>query len=656
MRIFLSALFLACLISPALVYGQKEDWAPITQQDLEFKAVPGDPGAPAVRLYYVNNIDDTAETEFIYERIKVLNDKGKKYGDVEIGSIPGMTITDLKARTIRPDGSIVDFTGKPFEKTIFKSKGVKVSAKTFTLPEVSAGSIVEYKCKLNFRNTALHSTDIWVLQSEIYTVKESFFFKPAEESEADFFGLGGTRVSWVTANLKQAPKNTATGVTLEVQNIAAFEAEDYMPPENNYKPTVRFFYPHREFSSAEKGWQELGKDWNEAVEKYLSSNKGVKEAASTAIADETEPGLKLRKLYLRAQQIRNLSFERERSSEELKKENIKNNQGVGDVLKRGYGTDDEITLLFIAMARAAGFEASAVTVGDRADSFFNKEWVSTRQLDTMVADVKLNDKEMYLEPGTKFCPYGMLRWRHSATTGLKLDKKGGSLIQIPGDSYEKAITHRTADLTLTEDGTLKGEITVEFKGHEAFEHRLDALQKDDLARKTELEDELKQSLPLAAVVKAKDVQGWDDPDDALTARFTIEVPGYASVAGKRLLIPAYLFQTRQNDVFKHAERKYPVYFPYSFGEYDTINIRVPAGAAVESVPEEQQARLGYALYQNVTQFDGQQLNTQRRLFFNGMFIDLNKYSEVKDFFSKVQTGDERQAVLRAGGVSAQKGN
>jgi hypothetical protein len=36
---------------------------------------------------------------------------------------------------------------------------------------------------------------------------------------------------------------------------------------------------------------------------------------------------------------------------------------------------------------------------------------------------------------------------------------------------------------------------------------------------------------------------------------------------------------------------------------------------------------------------------------------MNQYSELKNFFSKVQAGDEQQAVLRVGGsTSAQKGN
>jgi hypothetical protein len=113
-------------------------------------------------------------------------------------------------------------------------------------------------------------------------------------------------------------------------------------------------------------------------------------------------------------------------------------------------------------------------------------------------------------------------------------------------------------------------------------------------------------------------------------------------------VPAYLFQARQLDAFKHVDRKFPVYFPYAFGEVDKVNINMPAGYMLENAPQQQTARLDYAAYQNVAQFDGKQLVTQRVLQVNGIFFRLDQYPEVKTFFGKVQAGDEQQAVLTGG--------
>jgi hypothetical protein len=132
------------------------------------------------------------------------------------------------------------------------------------------------------------------------------------------------------------------------------------------------------------------------------------------------------------------------------------------------------------------------------------------------------------------------------------------------------------------------------------------------------------------------------------------MPGYASLAGKRFLVPTYLFQAKQMDAFKHADRKFPVYFPYAFAESDRVNIKIPEGFTLENTPQAQTVRIGYAGYQNLAQFDGKQLVTQRILQVNGIFFKLELYPEVKDFFGKVQAGDEQQAVLIGGSVNAQK--
>src|SRR5260221_9230047 len=125
---------LLCLFSSLAAFAQKEDWLPITPQDLQYKEVPGNKGASAVRLYYAQYINDSTASCFFYQRIKILNEKalnpdarGKTYADVEIPilTIGGVVvcITDLNGRTIKPDGSILVVNDKPFWKMGFQRRG-----------------------------------------------------------------------------------------------------------------------------------------------------------------------------------------------------------------------------------------------------------------------------------------------------------------------------------------------------------------------------------------------------------------------------------------------------------------------------------------------------------------------------------------------------
>jgi hypothetical protein len=649
-RLFLLFVLLAVFVAPAR--AQKEDWQPITQHDLEMKQVPGNPGADAVQLYYADFINDQEQTEFFNVRIKVLNEKGKSHADVELVVPQEGSIYGLKARTIQPDGRITEFTGKPFQKTVIKARGVKVLAKAFTMPEVTVGSIIEYKYKIGW--PGIITDNFWTIQHELYTVKESFRMKPYSGLLEGF--ENGYQVAALYSHMPNniKPVQKSGGYELDVENMAAFESEGYMPPEEDLKPQMRFFYIGMTSSTPDKFWQDAGRRWNDEAEHFIGNRKEISQAASQTIGNETDPEQKLRKLYTRAQEIRNLTYERERTEVELKKEKLKLNQNAGDVLARGTGYRDDITRFFVALARSAGFEASIMRVGDRKNKFFDKGLLSKRQLDTEIAVVNVAGKDIYLDPGTKFCSYGYLRWIRTSTQGIKLDKKGGVFVIAPAATYDKATTGRVADMTLDRGGNLTGTITVKFEGGEALEHRLDELDTDEAGKKKDLEDEVRGWLPAGAAIKLTKSEGWETSDGPLTATFSVDMPGYASAAGKRFLVPAYLFQARQMDAFKHVERKFPVYFPYAFGEVDRVNIKLPDGYALENTPPEQAERLGYAGYQNLTQFDGKQLVTQRVLQVNGIFFRLEQYPEVKTFFGKVQAGDEQQAVLTGGSVHAQK--
>ena len=651
-RLFMSFVFIAFFVVSA--HAQKEDWLPITQQDLEIKQVPGSPGADAIQLYFANYINDVDHYEFYYHRIKVLNEKGNSHADVEIVIPPDGSVSSLKARTIHPDGKITEFTGKPFQKVLIKGHGLKVLAKTFTMPDVTVGSIIEYKYKVEV--DGIFTDNSWTIQHQLYTVKESFRMKPYVgrlEGFEDGYQVAAL-YSHMPNNVK--PVQKGGGYELDVDNMPAFETEGYMPPEEDFVPQMRFLYVGSHVSTPDKFWKDAGEKWNNDADHFIGNRREIGQAAAEAIGSETDPEQKLRKLYARVQQVRNLTYERERTSEEQKKENLKDNQSVADVLARGAGYRNEITFLFVALARSAGFDAAAVRSSNRHDKFFDKGLLSKRQLDSEIAVVSLSGKDIYLDPGTRFCPYGYVRWIRTSTMGLKLDKKGSTFVTVPGAPYEKAMTRRSADMSLDDSGGLKGKITVKFEGGEALEHRLDGLETDDAGKKKLLEDELQEWVPSGAVVKLESSEGWESSDTPLTAVFDVEISGYSSVAGKRLLVPAYLFQAKRMDAFKHADRKFPVYFPYAFAESDRVSIKVPAGYTLESVPQEQTARLGYAGYKNVVQFDGKQLVTQRVLQVNGIFFRLELYPEVKDFFGKVQAGDEQQAVLTGGSTSAQKIN
>jgi hypothetical protein len=200
------------------------------------------------------------------------------------------------------------------------------------------------------------------------------------------------------------PRDDHNMIRLETQNVPAFQLEDHMPPENQMKFRVEFTYSRDLEKDTDKFWKQETKRLYRGVELFADKRGAMTNAVREIVAPGDSQEVKLQKIYARTQQIRNLSFERDKTEQEQRRQKLKDINSVEDVWKRGYGSGYEITWLFLALARAAGFDASPVRVSTRDQYFFNPQLMNAFQLNTNVVLVKLDGKDLYFDPGTAFTP------------------------------------------------------------------------------------------------------------------------------------------------------------------------------------------------------------------------------------------------------------
>ena len=458
------------------------------------------PGAPAIILYRQVDRDDNGRTshEDSYFRIKILTEEGRKYADIEIpfykdeGGIVG-----IHARTIKPDGTIANFDGKVYEKWIVKAKGFKYLAKTFTLPDVQPGGIIEYFYTVDLSEHYIYDSH-WILSNELFTKRAQFSLKPYET------GYAPVNLRWTWQGLpngatpKQGPDRV---VRMDVTNIPAFQTEDYMPPENELKSRVDFIYEEG-FPDKDpvQYWKRIGKKWNGALESFVGKRKAMEEAVAQIVSPGDPPEVKLRKIYDRVQQMRNISYEVQKTEQEQKRAKEKPPENVEELWKRGYGEGGQLTWLYLALVRAAGFEAYGCWVADRREYFFTPKTEQSAKLNANVVLVKLNGKDVYFDPGAAFTPFGMLAWDETYTPGLRLDKEGGTWIQTTLPQASDSQVLRSAKLTLSDTGDLEGKLTITFTGLEGMYRRLQMRNSDDVERKKFAGGPLKPGFGLSGIV------------------------------------------------------------------------------------------------------------------------------------------------------------
>ena len=155
MRKFISWTFLASIVlaswtaTRVSVAAVAQDWPPISQEEMDMKDCPQQPGASAIYLLREEISDmQHGESKFFW-RLKILTAAGRDRANIEIPYFKGRSIVrNLEARVIPRGGVPKDFTGQVFEKTAIRVRGFQMNIKTFALPDVDVGSIIDYRYKL----------------------------------------------------------------------------------------------------------------------------------------------------------------------------------------------------------------------------------------------------------------------------------------------------------------------------------------------------------------------------------------------------------------------------------------------------------------------------------------------------------------------------
>jgi hypothetical protein len=634
---------------------------PVSQEELKMTSEPLAPGAAAIILYREVDRDDNIHTphEDNYLRIKILTEEGRKRADVEIPFVKQIEdIGSIHARTIRPDGSTVDFGGKVFEKYIVKGKfagsQLKVLVKSFTLTDVQVGSIIEYSYTRDFHEYSLYDSR-WFLSDELFTRKAHFTLKPfLGNSYVDY------SVRWSWNRLPEGTKGPEGGadhvVRLDASNIPAFETEDYMPPADELKSRVDFIYTEGVVVDKDPPsyWKRIGKQRNGQLEGMVGKRGAMERAVAEIVAPADTPEVKLRKIYDRVQKLRNTSYEEEKTEQEQKraKEKAVDNANVEEIWKRGYGNGIQLTWLFLGLARAAGFEAYGCWVSGRDRYFFTPATMQSDRLNTNVVQVKLNGKELYLDPGGAFTPFGLLQWSETGVRGLRLDKDGGSWIETTLPPASESAIERTGKLKLTETGDLEGKLTVTYTGLEAMYHRLEERHADDVERKKYMEERVTSQMGASGEAELTNKPDWTSSNAPLVAEFDVKIPGWASSAGRRVMVPAAIFTAAEKGVFEHTNRTHPIYFEYPHVKSDDITIELPAGWQVTSLPNAKEQDGHVILYSLKVEKNAAALRLTRKLTIDVMGLEQKYYTALRSFYQGIRTSDGEQIVLQPGEIHA----
>jgi hypothetical protein len=434
-----------------------------------------------------------------------------------------------------------------------------------------------------------------------------------------------------------------------IRNVPAYHDEPYSPPGYASKQWILIYYEENDKSGKDKYWTAVGGQQNAKAKEHIKISGEMKQVAAEIASKGKTDDEKLALLaeYCR-KNIKNI-WGADVTTEE--QEAYKPNANSADAFRRKVGTSEDIDFVFIALARAAGFDARHALVADRRSFLFAPEVQSAFFLNNSDAAVQINDKWKFYDVSDEFAPPGTLTWLEQGVFALLPDSKDSEWVQTPLLSSDQTKVERIADITLSSTGDVEGDIRQLYWGNESINFRLAHAHQNDSEREAYVRETLKEHYADFEVTK---IRVTISPDASLPVgvAYHLLVRGYAQRTGKRIFLRPGFFSVGQPAYFTDANRTNNIYFDYPWSESDSVDIHLPEGFELdhaEAPPSFAFPPVGkYSAKVSITK--DTHIMIYRRAFVFGTDklpqFAAQQYKPIKGIFDQVHASDEHIITLK----------
>ena len=664
-------LMVMALLSFSKIQAQKFEMGKVSIAELEEKAHPKDASAEAAFLF------KKGETRFEYSegkgfemvtkvkaRIKIYKKEGYDWAnhDVQYYLENNSVLENLSFSNVATynlvDGKIV--------KTKIKSDGEfdeKINRywgrKKIALPAIKEGSVIEYEYVLKSPNYGKFKqwefqTSIPINYSEFKTyVPEYFVYNVNQKGSIwpkatvvknhksivfmDKERSNGNVTTTSFSSSKVDYEETATTYVLE--NIPALRDESYVNNISNYTSSLSHElamtkFPNNPYKNYSTNWESVTKTIydNEDFGAELNKSGYFENDIKALLASSKTQGELVAAIFNHV------------------KSNVKwdgyygfwCNDGVKKAYKDKTGNVGEINLMLTAMLRYAGLKANPVLLSTRTNgiSFF----ASRTAFNYVICAIELPEGTVLLDATDKYALPNVLPVRDLNWFG-RLIRKDGTSVDI--DLLPKMVSKENVfvSMVVKNDGSLSGKIRKQFTDYEAFEFRQQNL---GLSQDSYLEglESKNNSIEVSDYVRENDL---DLSKPVMETYSFLSTRDTEMINGKIYLSPLVFLRMKDNP-FKQEKREYPVDFKFPTQNKYTINIEIPEGYVVESLPSAANLLFNddMGAFKFLVGVSGNKIQVTVTSDINASIVSAEYYEVLKEYFQKmVDKGNEKIVLVKA---------
>ena len=647
-----SVLLIASLEMAAQTISVNTRFGKVSKEEVELMEYPADTSASALMLYEYTSvsIDFDASGGFKlntrkHQRIKVLNEEGLDWGDVEMIYYNSNTLRDnisgIDVSTYNlVNGKVVE-TKMP-SKYVFREDFTENYKKlSFSAQEVRVGSVIEIRYTVSSNiyweiDDIFLQKDIPVNLSEcIIRLPEMFEFNKKQlgfntvkyeyAAESGSLPLGGGSVYSYTVNVDK----------YSAADIPAFKEEPYLYNADQYYTALH--YDIRSLTIPGSVYEDFSVNWGDVDDSYLDSDMMRRFRAQCQFKDEVA-----------ALPADGSDKDRIVSAVKLVKGKVAWDksykvfpQPLAQVVKAQSGTNADINCLIAGCLREMGYTVEPVMIKLRSSGLLLEHQPEMHPYDTFILKVTAADgTSYYLDGGSDDAYVNVL-------SPLMLVEKARVLRPERMSQWVDLTrlgrngTIMSVKASVAPDMTLSGTVSSKFSGQDSYSIKRDYNSFDD-------EDGFIEDIENNTLQEVLEFSQTGMKDYSSNASYEYKFSSDLGPEGDRIYINPFISRFHSKDSFQSIKREYPIDFPYPYMINYMFILEIPEGYAVEQMPENALVKLQGldATLKLLANVRGQVLQISFSYTQNKMIGLVNDYESIREFWQYINDTYESMIVLK----------
>lgn len=656
------------------IYAQKHELGEVTLEELKEKSFAKDTSAVAVVLY------EKGKTYFDYSqgegfkmatdvevKIKIYKKEGYEWANKSIAYYVGGTtdesVSFSKAITYNLVNGAIEKTKLKSDGQFVEKKNKSWSLSKISMPNVKEGSIIEYKYTIKSPYKATFPD--WEFQKEIPVVYSEYTAGIPEYYTYNVYRKGflspveTVNKSRKTITLEYVNRTMTTGLnniggtsrssqdifyvdtqtTYKLENVPALREESYVNNVKNYTATVQhelaqITMPNSPIESFSTTWENVVKRIYEDEDFGSQLNKSgyFDDDLKAVLAGITGRDEKIAVVfnYVKSRMNWNDSY------------GYTCDGGVKKAYTDKTGNVAEINLMLTAMLRYAGLNANPVLLSTRANGI--SMFPSRTAFNYVIAAVEIENDLILLDATNKNALPNVLPIRDLNWFGRIIRKEGTS---AEVDLTPKMISKDYVNLMakINDKGEMEGKIKEQYFDYNAFSFRD---KYSDVSKETYLEKLEKKYNNIE--IGEYDVINKSEFDKPVIETYSFKHNSSVDIIGDKMYFSPLLFFAQTVNPFKQETREYPVDFTFPSQDKYLLNIIIPDGYVVETLPAAINIMFGgeAADFKFNISSNGKQIQISAILDINTSIISSENYSDLKTFFTEMIKKQSEKVVLKKG--------